>query len=281
MQAVYGYATENDGSMPWGWVHDHADPVTWEQAPESNGEYYTWASLLAHYIDPKVSAAIRHSDLVKADKRHIFAGVMLCPEAAQVREHYLSYAMNVVVAIIPHLEMQATGSQPRHGLTRPTKQTLLLKDTAVLWDAAVVHGAEYAGYRPGIDIDDQRIAFGAAVPQWRYYQIKDPFAYVPPGTFSQNRPALLDVSSWRYYNHDPPPQQFGFPHQGNLRFRHRKNTTCNVAFADGSVRQFTGKFKRDKSLQNTNPLNLSHDALRRYFMIKWPSGIHPNPAYPH
>jgi prepilin-type processing-associated H-X9-DG protein len=104
-------------------------------------------------------------------------------------------------------------------------------------------------------------------------QIKDPYAYVPPGTFSRSRPVLLDVGSFRYYNHDPPPQQYNFPHQGNLRFRHRKKTTCNVAFADGSVRQFTGKF--------TIPLNASHDALRLYFMIKWPSGVQPNRSYPH
>ena len=68
----------------------------------------------------------------------------------------------------------------------------------------------------------------------------------------------------------------GFPYQGNLRFRHRKNTTCNVGYADGHVGQFTGKFKPDGR-------PIAHDAIRKSFMVKWPKGegIAPDPSLPH
>jgi len=41
----------------------------------------------------------------------------------------------------------------------------------------------------------------------------------------------------------------------------------------GSVRQFTARMNPDKTVK-------SHDAIRRYFMIKWPSGVQADPRYP-
>jgi prepilin-type processing-associated H-X9-DG protein len=85
------------------------------------------------------------------------------------------------------------------------------------------------------------------------------------------------VGGWR--NIDPPIRSDGIangPYMGNLRFRHSRDTTCNVGYADGHVGRFTGKFKNDGRPR-------SHDALRRYFMVKWPSGmgIAPDPNLPH
>ena len=60
---------------------------------------------------------------------------------------------------------------------------------------------------------------------------------------------------------------------GNLRFRHNKETVCNVAFADGSVRPIAAVMNRDRTVR-------SHDAIRRYFMLKWPPGVPPNKKVP-
>ena len=80
---------------------------------------------------------------------------------------------------------------------------------------------------------------------------------------------------FKYYNREPKSLDGErWPYQGNLRFRHRKDTTCNAGFIDGSVRQFTAKV-------NPNLTVKSHDALRRYFMLKWPSGVPANPTQPH
>jgi prepilin-type processing-associated H-X9-DG protein len=61
-------------------------------------------------------------------------------------------------------------------------------------------------------------------------------------------------------------------HQGNLRFRHEGETRCNVAFADGSVRQFA-------AVIGTNNGDI-HNAIRRYFMINWPPNVPPDSSVP-
>jgi prepilin-type processing-associated H-X9-DG protein len=94
-----------------------------------------------------------------------------------------------------------------------------------------------------------------------------------PGNLGQNKPVNLHVSSFLWYNIDPPRADVNYPYQGNLRFRHGKNNVCNAGFADGSVREFHIKMRSDKSPRE-------HDALRRYFMIKWPPGVPADRSIP-
>src|SRR5688572_30565391 len=77
------------------------------------------------------------------------------------------------------------------------------------------------------------------------------------------RPSLTGTTGRCRRNIDPTTPDPGFPYQGNLRYRHVDQTKCRVAFADGSVRQFTAVLRPDLTLQ-------SHDALRRHFMTEWP-----------
>ena len=85
----------------------------------------------------------------------------------------------------------------------------------------------------------------------------------------------MNVGSFTYRNVDPPPGAVPplFTFQGNLRFRHGREDVCNVGFSDGSVRQLTGVFRSNKTVQ-------SHDALRKYFMINYPEGVTPDPGLP-
>src|SRR5688500_2371849 len=260
VQAVHGYAAENRGSMPWGWVFDRSDTVD---------GVICWGSLVSNYMDRSRPVVVPYNTGLAHDMKRLFAPALQCPEADQGRDHVISYAMSMVVAVSPSEELRIHSPGQTRALTRPTKQTLLLKETAVVWDTGLLHGWEQRPeLRFGGDIDNQRIWAGAGVPQYRYFTAKDIFAHFTPGLFGQNRPVLLNVGGSRFYNRDPGPHDTLHPYQGNLRFRHGKNTTCNVGFSDGSVRQFTGKFKADKSLENP----AAHDALRRYFMIKWPTG---------
>ena len=57
--------------------------------------------------------------------------------------------------------------------------------------------------------------------------------------------------------------------------RARSKDLRAVIAADGSVRQFTCKMNPDMSVDQKK-----HDAIRRYFMIKWPAGIPRNPEFP-
>ena len=187
----------------------------------------------------------------------------------------VSYVINMIVGVHPINELQI-GTHPRAQF-KPPRQNLMLKDTVLFWDTGIRPNWENnIGHAGGADIDDERFWRGAATPQYRYFTTKDIFAIFPPGVFGQNRPVSLNVGSNIYQNKDPgTTAQERWPYQGNLRFRHNKNTACNVALADGSVRQFTAKLHPDKLRV------LSHDALRRYFMIKWPPGVPPNPSIPY
>jgi prepilin-type processing-associated H-X9-DG protein len=196
-----------------------------------------------------------------------------CPEADQGRPHAVSYAMNMVAAVSPYDEARVGEPPNIRALTHTTKLSQLLKETAVVWDASEPHGFEWQPVlRLGYDIDNQRFWQGSYIPQQRYYTLKDPYANVPPLIYGHNKPVLMNVTPFKWYHRDPRPAEV-HPYQGNLRFRHRKETTCNAGFADGSVRAFTGRFNPDKTM-------LRHDALRRYFMIKWPTGVSVNPQYP-
>jgi prepilin-type processing-associated H-X9-DG protein len=208
-----------------------------------------------------------------------FPPVLICPEAQQSREHVVGYVMNFIVGISPIYErVGSIGAQPPQAQLKPPSQSLMLKETALVWDTGVrPNWQNNVGHLTGADIDGERFWQGAKSPQYRYYTLKDAFGRIPPGIFGQNRPIQMDTGQYVFYNRDPGTSSTDrWPYQGNLRFRHAKQTQCNVGFADGSVRQFTAKMEPDKRVLSTK-----HDALRRYFMIKWPPGVPANPGVPH
>jgi prepilin-type N-terminal cleavage/methylation domain-containing protein/prepilin-type processing-associated H-X9-DG protein len=284
-QATLNYCTENKGSMPYGFYFNrsndrlHPDPSNstnnWvEHSSNVNGEYQSWAGLVGRYMS-KSSSGIDDNIQIGVALRNVFPPVLQCPEAAQARNHVVGYVMNFIVGVSPIYEWRI-GAVPPQGQTRPPKQTLMLKETALFWDTGIrPNWSESSGHLTGADIDDERFWRGAHTPQFRYYSVRDIFGVIPPGLYGQNKPVILSVGSNVFFNKDPNTSALErWPYQGNLRFRHGKNTTCNVAMADGSVRQFTAKLESDRLRVK------SHDALRRYFMIKWPPGVPPNANQP-
>ena len=287
VQATFNYCAEHKGSMPFGFYYNRSrndvnpNPAhtsnDWEESPANvRGEYIVWSSQLGRYMN-KAGTGIDDNETVGAALRVTFPPVLQCPEAAQARTHVVGYVMNFIVGISPMYERRIGGVSPR-GQLRPPTQTLMLKETALFWDTGIrPNWSENSGHSTGADIDDERFWRGAHTPQYRYFTLKDVFGHMQGGAYGQNRPVNLDVGSHVFYNKDPNTSALErWPYQGNLRFRHNKNTQCNVAFADGSVRQFTAKMQSDPYGRVR-----SHDALRRYFMIKWPPGVPVNQNIPH
>lgn len=296
VQALYGYCAENKGSMPWGFVWNrnlNTNPApynsanTWEQdtANNVNNQYISWASLLAKNMAGR-GGIIDEDGIVGAALRTIYPPVFQCPEAAQLRNCPVSYVMNMIVAISPIYEIRVSGATQPYPQRRPPNQSMMLKETVLVWDTGIRPDFdETPGYLVGADIDiRERFWFGALNPQWRYFQESDPYErFVGQPGMGNNRPVHLswDTSTRKYYNIEPGVPDTGgsgigdqrWPYQGNLRFRHNKDTACNAGFSDGSVRQFTAKMNPDKSIDQQK-----HTALRRYFMIKWPSGTPRNPG---
>lgn len=265
IQGFYSYAVENKGSMPYGYYYDPSDPVTFEPIGDTD-RLVCWPAQIGKYM---TRGGAGNSD-------DYISPIFNCPEAEQVFTHKLSYAMNVIVGIVPRSEL-SLGSPPR-AQTKPPQITAMLKDTALVWDESIKrdHTAFNGpgGYLMGHDIDDRRFRLGARTPQYRYWRLNDVFARIPPGIFGHNRPIVFGGSGGRWLNIDPIDPSIGYPYEGNLRFRHRKQNACNVGYSDGHVAQFSAKFNPDGTMR-------THDALRRYFMIKWPPGVPPDTSVPH
>jgi prepilin-type N-terminal cleavage/methylation domain-containing protein/prepilin-type processing-associated H-X9-DG protein len=273
VQAMIGYAAENKGIMPYGFYYDpsvnDAHPDPWNSAnhwgPKSGSRFISWASLVGKYM---VRRASGDNGFVN------FPPVLKCPEAEMVYPHVVSYAANWVVSVSPFDDLRV-GRAPQAQL-KPPPQTLLMKDTALLWDTAIQPDwANSVGFLLGADIDAQRFWEGARSPQLRYWTVRDIFGNpaLAGGQLGQNKPMQITGHGWPWLNIDPLADTH-FPYQGNLRFRHARSTVCNTGFADGSVRAITAKLRSDKSMEK-------HDGIRRYFMIKWPPGVPPDTSRPH
>jgi len=272
VQAMLGYAAENKGSMPYGFYYVRSDqtpfPGTWGDVGSGDdaGRFISWASSVGKYMGKRLDGD---------NEENNFPPVLRCPEAEQTYNHVVSYVTNMVVCVNPQAELDV-GSPPNAQLA-PAKTTQLRKsETAIIFDTAIQSDWENnVGYLSAVDIDGQRFWNGASVPQYRYYSDNDPFGQIPPGTLGNNRPVNMSTPSSVWRNQDIGGTGSGpfFSYQGNLRFRHNKESACNVGFSDGHVGQFTAKINGDRTMK-------SHDALRRYFMIKAPSGVIPDPSFP-
>ena len=281
LQMVMVYAAENKGSLPYGWYYNignsHTPPYDWERGPGSNGQLTTVFSILSRMSGKQY----RGDDIFAADvpgspeARANTAPFMRCPEAEQVLPHICSYVVQFVAFITPVYERQLV-PHPGAIQDRPAKTKDLFPFTILIHDTAVMPGfIDDVGYVTDADVDAQRMWSGARNPQWRYYDFSDPYSRIPPGQFGNNKPVGMG-SNWK--NIDPPGGSSGFsgfPYQGNLRFRHNKNTSINVGYADGRVESLQAKLE-------TNGAMRSHPVMRKSFMIKWPSGmgIKRNPGAP-
>lgn len=272
--ALLGYAQQNRGSFPYGFHWSKTNGTQgrtlndWQAAPGNNREFVSWASEIS-----KWSKLGKTAD-VESDPSN-YGAFLQCPEALGVRDHYVSYAINMLVGVDPLLELAMSSQRSQ---LRPARQGEVRDDTALVWDTAIVANSGFdMDYIVGRDIDDQRFWKGAATPQLRYYTRKDLLAGMP-GNLGQNSPIRLNVGLTPYFNIDPvvdptQPSAETAPYHGNLRFRHQRGTVSNVAFGDGHVGRFVAIPRPDKTIQ-------SHNALRRNFMINWPVGIPADPAYP-
>jgi prepilin-type processing-associated H-X9-DG protein len=273
--ALVNYAESNRGYYPYGFhwsrtrrpVNEARQLSDLDPAPNNGSEFVSWASQVGKFINKGQMRAPEENDGAN------FPLALRCPVALDVREHYLSYTMNMTIAVDPRAELKM-GPPPRAQL-RPPSARQLRNQTALIWDTAVFQRSSYdIDSLIGLDIDEQRFWQGAAIPQYRYYNSGDPFGHVAPGTYGNNQPVKLDVGSAVFRNIDPPDSLVGSPYQGNLRFRHSGNTVCNAGFADGHVESFTAVMNGDGTVK-------SHNALRKYFMILPPAGVTWDPKLPH
>jgi prepilin-type processing-associated H-X9-DG protein len=274
MHLILTYASEHGGSLPFGYYFSPsgADNEGWgPSSPASTSHLISLWSIVSNMSSRTYPLEVMQYPPQGAPST---PGFLQCPEAKLVDSKLCNFAMNPVAFICPFFdsEVGATrGGPPQMRLVeRQTRLVKCLPSTAMIWDNAIIDGLTHDGsfWQSSIaaEVDDQRLGAGALHPQYRYYSDNDPFAQVPPGQYGNNKPVRLLF--W--------PNRDGGASFGRLRFRHNRNTTCNVGYVDGHVAKFTGRFTPEGKA-------ISHDALRKYFMVKWPSGIGigPDPDIPH
>lgn len=174
----------------------------------------------------------------------------------------------------------------------PAKLGQLNSDTAVLWDTFITNNPATGRYL-------LNIWGGRMVSDADYGRFWEPrFAhlrYKGKAIFNLTQPyERLDQGI--QFPHDDLSDQYGFgfkwvnsdsgtgssvvPAQfGGPRFRHNKNTQCNVAFGDGSVRTFYVNTKQVAYLDSFGDKVAKTDFLRSYLLIKAPGGL-PSPQLP-
>jgi prepilin-type N-terminal cleavage/methylation domain-containing protein/prepilin-type processing-associated H-X9-DG protein len=259
LQAFQGYAAENKGSMPYGIYYVPENPTDYSPGGGSDTRFVSWASQVGKY-------GVRGA--AGDNENNNFPEFLQCPAAQLVYPHVVGYAANMVVFPSRADEYFVSGNP---NVIPPAKLNQLFPHNALVWDTSVSPGLENnVGYLVGADVDDsQRFWRGAAIGQYRYYDARDVYGTVlVQSGYGNNRPLKFNTSTWK--NIDPSTNINnngpGVPYQGNLRFRHVKETACNVGFADGHVEAIKGKFNPDKSMK-------ANDAIRKLWMIRWPTGI--------
>ncbi|MGH7176848.1 MAG: type II secretion system protein [Tepidisphaeraceae bacterium] len=257
VQLFMTYAAENRGSLPFGWYFNKSSPTTWDDA--GGDERLTTCWSLISKLSSKAYGGddqfIGSPGQTGSQTRANSAPFMKCPEAQLVLPHICSYVVQFVAFITPYYEYVIAGRMVQD---KPALLTELLPFTILLHDTAVFPGMNNdVGYVSDADVDQQRMWQAARHPQQRYYDPYDKYARVGTGSMSQNKPVTF-AANWR--NIDPrPTDRFGFagyPYQGNLRFRHARQTTVNCGFADGHVEALR-----------------QNQVLRKSFMIRWPRGM--------
>jgi len=251
-QALFAYATDNRGSLPYGLVWMHNAPGTWDDADGTHEEFICWASQVGKYMGHGLSGDNEDANFPK---------VLQCPEAAMVYEHVVGYAANAIAMPAPVYEMRIPGATDKTAALKPATTSRLRSQNILVHDTPLTPGLENnVGYLVDLDIDLQRFWFGAATPQWRYYDPADVYAAFGQGLGNNDPIQFEPAPAWQNID---PLETATYPYEGNVRFRHVGNTKCNCLFADGHVAALA-----------------KGEMLRNYFMIRWPSGVDRDPNQP-
>jgi len=258
-QAIITYAQYNKGTLPYGLLSKGASQIyeNGSPLPPDPGEGSDWTTLLVSILakgqgnDYKQDAV----DQNFAQKRAVF----LCPSvSASINgtsvniTHYSSHPR-----IMPDLEERdwywslAPNSKPLSGL-KPYKLARIKRSAEI---GVVFEGTTektgmdsgYAAHSTCNGLDKQNI-------KSRPY-LTDVYSLVTAGTMNGSQPINLHsgVGAWTIqadFNKDT------VNNQGNVRYRHMKDTQTNVLMADGHVQSF--KLNR----QASDPANAT-DLIRR------------------
>jgi prepilin-type N-terminal cleavage/methylation domain-containing protein/prepilin-type processing-associated H-X9-DG protein len=311
--ACVNYTVEYKGSYPWGFAFNQMNGKG-RPASAQDSSYITWFSSCDKYMTAKSGLAIpldRLATFYDGGTSRVFNPAFRCPASAVDFVQQVHYYDNPIV--MPHVfaeqaRFPSTWSAGQPDVTAPAKVNQVYTDNALFWDTNLYHDAlptspsifwHDGGYGNGLglvpsEIDDRKpMAVGddgsldkPFYPERRYRPMSARMAALSNGdpTLELNGPIAWAADAWvaeltpQLYTANTDYGGGAVWNIGNARFRHNGNTSCNVAFADGTVRTFYVNPR--KSVKGTGTHTFLDNDWKRYtLMIKWPTGKRDSGTY--
>jgi len=293
LQALFIYAAENRGSLPYGFIYEHMDlaPGTRtgdSQDPPTQAFSYMWESC-ANARMKKMDAMDRF--------RGRFHDAFKCPEG-KTRDGFpqpIHYAVNPVA--MPDLRREIKGpigttEELDRDLIKPARLSDLFVDNALIWDQPLFYPGNDPAFvadaenQPGFFYSyvDDGMLLTPTSPEFRYRRADgDPFAgingYKNDGSI-RSSPKITDYGGGNVDSTRGDGSVF-VRDIGTPRWRHGSSTICNVGFADGSVQSLQWNPKKFETGPLVGPLGATavqtpvSDFKRRMLRIKWPKNRKP------
>lgn len=284
-QAMAGYQAENKGSLPWGFIWNRINLTTGASA-QSPAYIYMWSTLLNKYMNPKTPNAGLWS-------RGEFGEYFKCPSVDQsIYRQSVQYGFHSVAMPSLPYEIAGDGSMytrrdAKYPLIKPATSSDLYPDTALVWDtfcnAKFSPESNYFDFAWRYSFIDGGQLLDGGNP-WLRYRSPGKDHYSGVAGLQQNEPIFLgnptefpegfeddaDIGAY-YWNY----------HYGAARFRHFKNSSANVVFADGSVQ--SKRVSLSKIIPGTaggtwTNGGVVNELMRSQIMLKWPTSMVGPPA---
>lgn len=302
--AAFSYAAEHKDSLPFGFTWNRVNPASPSAGPVSGtSDWISWFTALNKYMNKRaefVSVPYPGYNFTTLDKP--VAEAFKCPSAAPNFVQQVHYYNNGTA--MPNLRNEVYWWNNRSGaslseggpMMAPARLRDCWPDTALFWDTPLLSDMvpeqplPFFNYSSsyGTSIPPSNLDAGAAFS----YPEEPATRYRPTpstGVLSAVRNDDDPVSFWTdsktasLYAGAPPTMNADLGGGnllgamiGNLRFRHNKNSTVNVAFADGSIQTFQLNKKQIVSdwYFGSND-SYGNDFKVKYYRLKWPSNRRP------
>lgn len=273
MQGILVYAAENKGSFPYGFYY-HNQSQTSGAAPGGNPRLrYFWHTMVNSLLTKDGKRGMNTQNTATGDSDGAWSSAFRCPDVSQDFEQSVTYGANTVCMpnipgeIDPVGQYQNPAANPNPPIEPPARLAQTYgPGTAVLWDTVVnrLNRSIDPGYRY-TGIDNLYLTYPEA-PELRYRGATD--FYAGFDHVAEFRSIRINVEEPILGNTDDVDLPY-LVKINSPRYRHKGDTICNVAFADGSVR---GLMLNVRQIEYAPDENVHMNEFKRgMYKIKWPS----------
>jgi prepilin-type N-terminal cleavage/methylation domain-containing protein/prepilin-type processing-associated H-X9-DG protein len=315
-QATAVYAADNRGYLPYGFYWSQTNWATGDPNSLSNLSWVSWYTAINKTLNPKAPNIDVTNGNPKGGASKVMyelSKVFRCPAADGQFVQQVHYYQHGVA--MPHLPMELKNSASRPGpnnsaiktpIDRPARFTDLYNDNILFWDTPLMNDPTVDSktalpfFRPDqgeagtannvlplTHIDGLQLR-NPAITEFRFRDHVNRFAAVPATELrALDQTIYFPTDELVYsqtggklpsFNVDQGGTVMSKQLVGNVRFRHARQTECNVAMADGSVQ--SARLNKNRKIVGSGGSETYETTIqRKQIMIKWPTGVAPSGTY--